>query len=155
MSEQTPPVTEQDATERFEWHPEYAGRSVEDVREELRQEIEADQRQYSIAMDGAEEAESDALASVVGLERRWGQYDFGWAELDAGDLADRIVGFERERERQRELISWADYRQLRGPAGMTAGGEPPPAELSTSMKAISLGLVVLLIVLILLAVWAL
>lgn len=149
------PVSPAGDSERFTWHPEYAGRTVEDVRRELEQAIAADQRQYSIAMAGADEAEQDALASVVGLERKWGRYDFGWAELDAGDLAARIVAFEQERERRREMFSWAEYRRSHGGAGMTDSGDMPPAELSTSMKAISLGLVVLLILLILLVVWAL
>ena len=140
---------------RFTWHPEYAGRTVDDVRDELAAEIAADQRQYSIVMEGAEEAEQDALSSIVSLERKWGHYDFGWAELDSDDLASRIVAFEQERERRRELIDWSDYRREPGDAGLTDSGELPPAELSTSLKAISLGLVVLLIVVILLAVWAL
>ncbi|HEV2128656.1 MAG TPA: hypothetical protein VGR22_08570 [Thermomicrobiales bacterium] len=155
MSEQSPSSTRDRVVERFEWHPEHAGRTVEDVREELEREIAADQRQYRIAMEGAEEAEQDALASVVTLERRWGRYDFGWAELDAGDIASRIVEFEQERERRREMISWSEYWNVHGSGGMTDSGESSSAELSTGMKAISLGLVVLLIVLILLAVWAL
>ncbi len=155
MTEQNSPRTQDAVVERFEWHPEYGGRTVEDVHGELEREIGADQRQYRIAMEGAEEAEQDALASVVTLERRWGRYDFGWAEVDASDLASRIVAFEQERERRREMISWSEYRNIHGAGGVTDSGELPPAELSTSMKAISLGLVVLLIVLILLAVWAL
>jgi hypothetical protein len=155
MSEQSPSTNWRDDTERFEWHPEYSGRSVDEVHRELEEQIAVDQRQYSIAMDGAEEAEHDALTSVVGLERRWGPYDFGWAEQEAKDLARRIVDFEQERERRQEMISWREYRESSGSAGMTDSGESPPAELSTNMKAISLGLVVLLIAVILLAVWVL
>jgi hypothetical protein len=155
MSEQPQPTTGREGAERFDWHPEYSGRAVEEVRRELEEQIAVDQRQYRIAMEGAEEAEHDALASVVSLERRWGPYDFGWAELEASDLAERITAFEREREHRRELISWSEYRESHGAGGLTDSGELPPAELSTNMKAISLGLVVLLIVVILLAVWAL
>jgi hypothetical protein len=34
----------------------------------------------------------------------------GWSEADPATLAGRIVEFELERERRRELISYADYR---------------------------------------------
>ena len=92
---------------------------------------------------------------MVELERKWGVYDFDWAEQDADALASRIVAFEQERERRQELISWAEYRAEN--AGEVAGGygDPPAAELSTGIKAVSLLLVVLLILVILLAVWAL
>lgn len=154
MSEQTQQPTEAAPVERFEWHPEYAGSSADQVRQDLAKEIAADQRQHSLAMEGAEESEQAALASVVELERKWGAYDFGWAELDATQLADRIVGFELERERRHEMISWSDYREEHG-GGLSDAGELPPADLSTRTKGIALLLVVLLIILILLAVWAL
>lgn len=133
----------------FTWHPEYAGRTFEDVQQELTSQIAADQRQHQLAMDGAEEAEHDALASVVGLERRWGQFDFDWAEQDAGALASRILAFELERERRHEMISWSEYRAL-----LDAPDEPrseitTSSELSTKMKGISLAALVVVIVVIL------
>ncbi len=154
MSEERQQPTGGDPTPRFEWHPEYAGTSVDEVRQDLTREITADQRQHSLAMEGAEESEHDALASVVELERKWGGYDFGWAELDASDLANRIVAFELERERRHEMISWSAYRDEHS-GGLSDSGELPPADLSTRAKGIALVLVVLLIILILLAVWAL
>ena len=60
---------------RFTWHPEYAGRLLLDVREELVREIAADQRAYALAMEAAESREDDALASVLRLEKRWSTYD--------------------------------------------------------------------------------
>ena len=155
MSDQAEPQVDEQRTETFTWHPEYAGQSVSQVREDLARQIAGDQRQHALAMEGAEEAEHDALASVVELERRWGVYDFDWAEQDAALLAARIVAFEQERERRQELISWADYRAEN--AGVVAGesNEPTASELSTGIKAVSLLVVVLLIVVILLAVWAL
>lgn len=155
MSEQTSPQASEKASGRFVWHPEYAGQTVDQVKVDLTQQIASDQRQHALAMDGAEASEHDALASVVDLERRWGVYDFGWAEQDAEGLATRIVAFEQERERRREMISWSDYRAEPGHGGLTDAGEVPPAELSTGIKAISLLVVVLLIAIILLAVWAL
>jgi hypothetical protein len=145
-----------DAAETFTWHPDHAGKTAEQVRSELTREIAADQRQHSLAMEGAEESEQDVLASVVSLERKWGVYDFDWADQDAGELADRIVAFELERERRQQMLTWADYR-AEGYAHGDAreGGERTAPELGTGAKALSLLLVVLLIVLILLAVWAL
>ena len=60
---------------RFTWHPEYAGRLLLDVREELVREIAADQRAYALAMEAAESREDDALVSVLRLEKRWSAYD--------------------------------------------------------------------------------
>ncbi len=136
----------------FTWHPEYAGKSVDEVRRELASQIHNDQRQHRLAMDGADESEHDALASVMDLERRWGQYDFGWAEEGADALAARIAAFEQERERRQEMISWSEYRAsvempVDQPSEITS-----PTELSTAMKGVSLVVVVLLIVLILVVV---
>lgn len=151
--------TQQDGAENtagFDWHPEYVGKTYDEVHGELQSQIESDQRAHRLVMEGAEESEHEVLASVVTLERRWGRYDFGWAEMDADTLAARIVAFEREREARKELITWDAYRSEReGNPELTASGDPPARELSTSMKAISLIVVTLFIVVILLAVWAL
>lgn len=141
-----------DQPETFTWHPEHAGKSVEEVQRELTYQIEGDQRQHRLAMDGAEEAEHDALASVMSLERRWGQYSFDWADQDAATLAARIVAFEQEREQRQEMMSWSAYR-----ASVEAPDEHlseirTTSELSTRMKGVSLLVVVVLIVLILVAV---
>jgi hypothetical protein len=139
----------------FVWHPELKGKTVGEVRAALAQDIAADQRQHRLAMDGAEESEQEALASVVSLERKWGQYDFDWAEQDPERLAERIIEFERERERRQELISWSDYRNADVELDEAQVAGERPAELSTGAKSLSLLLVILLIVVILLAVWAL
>jgi len=155
MSDQADQKAGENGSEEFTWHPEYAGRAVSEVRDELARQIASDQRQHALAMEGAEEAEHDALASVVELERRWGVYDFDWAEQDATALASRIVAFEQERERRQEMISWADYRAESLVDSSGGAGEPESGELSTGIKAASLLVVVLLIVIILVAVWAL
>lgn len=124
------------------------------MRADLAQQIASDQRQHQLAMDGADEAEHDALASVVSLERKWGVYDFDWADQDPEALAARIVAFEHEREHRHEMISWADYRaEGYGQETPADAADRPAPELSTGIKALSLLLVVLLIVVILLAVW--
>lgn len=148
------PVGDQ-RSDTFIWHPDHGGKTADEVRQGLAQEIANDQRQHRLAMDGAEESEQDALASVVSLERKWGPYDFDWAEQDPEMLAARITEFELERERRHEMVSWSDYRDeaVDQHQGHEAGERP--AELSTGIKAMSLLLVVLLIVIILLAVWAL
>ena len=95
---------------RFTWHPEYAGRLVVDVRNELVRQIESDQRALALALDAAETHEDDALASVLELEKRWSQFDLDWAEADPGALADRILRWEWEREKRHELFPYAEMR---------------------------------------------
>ena len=109
---------------RFTWHPDYAGRLILDVREELVRDISADQRAHALAMDAAEAREDDALVSVLRLEKRWSPYDLGWAEADPGQLADRIVHWEWEREQRQELFP---FSEMRGPA---AAQDIPPAQAS-------------------------
>lgn len=109
---------------RFTWHPDYAGRLLLDVREELVGEISADQRAYALAMDAAEAREDDALASVLRLEKRWSPYDLNWAETDPGRLADRILQWEWEREQRHELFSFSEMREP------VASRDVPPAQAS-------------------------
>jgi hypothetical protein len=96
---------------RFTWHPVYAGRLLLDVREELVREITADQRAYALAMEAAESREDDALVSVLRLEKRWSDYDLGWAEADPGQLADRILEWEWQREQRHELFPFSEMRE--------------------------------------------
>ena len=111
----------QESSERFAWHPTFAGRTVREVRDELRREVQSDQRQYGLAMEGADDHEQRVLATVIDLEKKWGGYDFGWAELDAAELAARIVEFEWTREQRRELFSYEEYR------GARIAGDASPA----------------------------
>lgn len=94
----------------FTWHPEYKGRSVEDVRRKLADELAQDQRAYELALSSAETSEHEALASVMELEKRWSDYSFGWAEIPPDELATRIVDFELERDRRQEMILYDQYR---------------------------------------------
>lgn len=103
----------------FIWHPVHKGKSFQQVQRELQQEIARDQRSHHLALEGAEQAEHDALTTIVELERRWGRYDFDWAEMDPAVLAERVVTFEREREKRRELISFDEYRAS---GALTGGG---------------------------------
>ena len=96
---------------RFTWHPQYQGRLVNDVREELVREIAADQRAYGLTMDAAEAREDDALATVLRIEKRWSPYDLNWAEADPEQLADRIVQWEWKRERRQELFPYSEMRE--------------------------------------------
>jgi hypothetical protein len=97
---------------RFTWHPDYAGRLLLDVQDELVREISADQRAYALAMEAAESREDDALASVLRLEKRWSPYDLNWAETDPGQLADRILEWEWQREQRQELFPFSEMRVL-------------------------------------------
>lgn len=105
----------------FQWHPEYRGRRLEALQRDLADEIARDQRQYEVALMGAEDSEHDALASVVDIERRWSGYDFGWNEADPADLARRIAEFEWEREQRHEMVSWQEYRNTSVTASRPAG----------------------------------
>ncbi len=109
---------------RFIWHPEYAGRLLLDVREELVREIDADQRAYALAMEAAESREDDALVSVLRLEKRWSEFDLGWAEADPGQLADRILEWEWQREQRQELFPFSEMREAVSQQGV------PPAQAS-------------------------
>ena len=99
---------------RFTWHPKYAGRLLLDVRQELVQEIANDQRAMALTLDAAEEREDDVLASVLRMEKKWSPYDLDWVEADPGELADRILAWEWERERRHELFPYAEMRDRLG-----------------------------------------
>ena len=132
----------------FEWHPDYKGCEVERVRRDICDEISRDQRQYGLALEGAELAEFASLSSVVELERRWGQFDFDWAETDPRELADRVLAFELERESRQDMISFADYR-----AELDDSGEEVTPEFAWKTKPVlvtaGLGIVALVVILLL------
>lgn len=96
---------------RFTWHPDYQGRLLLDVRQELVNDIAADQRALDLAMEAAEAKETDALATVLRLERRWSPYDLNWAEADPGELADHILEWRWEQEKRHELFPFAETRE--------------------------------------------
>ena len=129
----------------FTWHPTYGGKSFDHVRAELAEEIGRDQRSYKIALEGAEGAEHDSLSTIVALERRWSSYDFEWSETDPGELANRILRFEQERERQRELIPFADYRASGALLDTTATHAPTT---SRSLPIVPIGIAVLVVLLV-------
>ncbi len=109
---------------RFTWHPQYAGRTVFDVRQELVNEISADQRALALTLDAAEAREDDALESVLRLERKWSPYDLNWAETDPGELADRILAWEWERERRHELFPYSEMRDSQAPPTSPPAQQP-------------------------------
>lgn len=136
----------------FAWHSEYAGQTFDTVERSLATEIARDQRQYHLALEGAEQSEHESLSSVVELERRWGNYAFDWAEMDATDLAHRIVLFERERERRQEMISFADYRAEGGLVGGDGeGGRRESGALPVRLLAIAAVIVLLILMVLFLA----
>jgi hypothetical protein len=132
----------------FTWHPTYAGQSFDQVHAELLDEISRDQRSYKLAMDGAEGAEHDSLTTIVELERRWSTYDFDWAESDPKVLADRILTFEKDRERRKETLSFAEYRAS---GALVESNAPTPEAPARSLPVMQIGIVILVILLIVLA----
>ena len=138
----TTATSEMAAGEGFVWHPTYAGKSFAQVHGDLVGEISRDQRSYQLAMDGAEGSEPDALSTVVELERRWGNYDFDWAEIDPTALADRILKFERERERRKDDLSFDDYRAS---GALIAADEVETPETTRSLPIMQIGIAILAI----------
>ena len=112
--------------DRFAWHPTYRGRTPNEVRTEIGQELARDQRAYRLVLEGAEKEENAALASVLELERKWGAYDLDWAEANAPALAAQITAFELERDRRRELFTYAAYR-TGGESAVGSGARPAGA----------------------------
>lgn len=110
--------------ERFAWHPDYRGQTVAEVRTTVRNALAGDQRAYALLLEGAEEHESAALASVLDLEKRWGVFDFGWAESDPDELAARIAAYEWTCEQRRERIPWEHYRDEIAPMPAVADNRP-------------------------------
>lgn len=130
----------------FSWHPTYAGQTFDSVQRGLASEIARDQRQYHLALEGAEQSEHESLSSVVELERRWGNYAFDWAEMDANELAARIVSFERDRERREEMISFADYRAQGGlVGGDNDAGHREPGPFPVRIVAIAVVAIIVII----------
>ena len=139
-----------DGDGRFSWHPVWRGRTIDEVREELREQAARDQRSYALALEGAERHENDALASVVTLERTWSAIALDWPEVDADALADAMLAAELERERRREMTPIADLREvLPRPVTSPAGEEEP--ERSRRLTDPTARLVVLVVVGVLLA----
>lgn len=98
------------AAEKFEWHPDYAGRTFESVQRELTDQIERDQRAYHLALENAEKEEFGAFNTVRDLEKRWSDYDFGWFDTPANQIAARIVAFEKAQDAKQELLNWQEWR---------------------------------------------
>ena len=145
-----------DGEERFAWHPVWQGRTVAEVREELRGQAGRDQRSYALALEGAERHENDALSSVVALERAWGGIAFDWPEADPDALAEAMLAAERERERRREMTPIAELRDLL-PRPVSAPAADDLPEKSIRLTDPTARLVVLLVVfaLLVLFVWRL
>ena len=110
---------------RFVWHPEYAGKRVAQVEEEIAADLTHDQRALAMAHDAAEQRENDALASTLALEKKWGVFDMGWAEADPKELAGRITAFELARENAQRLFPYAEYRAAQGEAAAPPRPRPP------------------------------
>ncbi|HEV2527122.1 MAG TPA: hypothetical protein VGT61_01555 [Thermomicrobiales bacterium] len=96
--------------DRFEWHPQYQGQTVGEVRTALIDELRGDQRSYALTIDGPDENEQAIFVRVVGLERRWGPYAMDWASADTATLAERALAHEWARERRRELFPYSELR---------------------------------------------
>lgn len=137
--------------ETFVWHPDYMGKPVAVVRSSLATEIASDQRAYALTLEGAEEHEGNSLTSIIALERKWGPFDLNWAETDPGQLADRIIAFELDRDRRQELIPYATYRDLVSPREQP--GFTDPAASQRLESPLARRIIVLVVILILIGAW--
>ena len=153
MDAQAPTSPPEDSADRFVWHPEYGGRTVAEVRAELATRIASDQRAYALALEGAEGHETDALASVVPLERTWGPFDMDWAEGNADELADRVLAFELERERRRELFPYAVYRERLQAAAPVSPGPRTTSPVQGGLSGAAIAAGVALLIVLLLVLW--
>lgn len=113
-----PPAADAEITEatRFDWHPDYRGRTVGEVRATLLDDLRSDQRAYALTIDGPPENESQILVRVVGLEKKWGPYALDWATAEPGEVIDRAIPFEVARDRAHELFPYNRYRDRNAPA---------------------------------------
>ncbi|MGH2558574.1 MAG: hypothetical protein ACRDJH_05880 [Thermomicrobiales bacterium] len=124
MDEPSEP-TETAGNGRLTWHPEYRGKTVAEVAAEIRADLEHDQRAYELALESADEHENDTLAAILALDKKWCDFDMGWAEADTAALAHRIATFEHERDRRQDLFPFADLRdQLAPPIAAPASDRP-------------------------------
>ncbi|HYO30288.1 MAG TPA: hypothetical protein VER37_06865 [Thermomicrobiales bacterium] len=145
-----------DGQERFVWHPVWRGRTVDEVRAELRERAGRDQRAYALALEGAERHENDALSSVVALERTWGGIALDWPEADPDALAEAMLAAERERERRRELTPMAELRDLLPrPGSAPAGDDLPEKSIRLTDPTARLAVLLVVFVLVALFVWRL
>ena len=115
----------------------------------LAEEIARDQRAYALALEGAEHSEHASLSSVMEIEKRWSLYTFDWVDMDPEVLAGRIVEFELERDRRRELFPYSDYRDMVSPSAATgrAGGRGAAREGTTvPIGMVVVGLILAIIV---------
>jgi hypothetical protein len=137
------------ANATFVWHPQYAGRTPDDVRAELTDEIARDQRAYQLALEGAEHSEAASLTSIMDIEKRWGSYSFDWADLDPQLLAGRIVEFELAREQRQELFPFAEYRDTVAPAttGTRGGGVRASMTDEQRRRIANIGAVLIMVIL--------
>ena len=104
--------------DRFEWHPQYQGQTVGEVRSALLDEVRSDQRSYGLTIDGPDENEQEIFVRVVGLERRWGPYAMDWASADTAVIADRALAHEWAREGRRALFPYSELRDRERPAAV-------------------------------------
>jgi hypothetical protein len=111
----------QSDSRRFQWHPEYASKTVAEVRAAILGDLEADQRAYQLTMSAPDEQEAAILTRVLELERRWGVFDMDWYAADAASLADRIVEFEWQREERRALFP---FNELLASGANACAGTP-------------------------------
>lgn len=146
IAAQAPSDVEGESNDTFTWHPDYAGQTVASVERGLAADIARDQRQYQLALDGAEQSEHESLTSIVELERRWGNYAFDWAEMDANELARRIVTYHRECDRRQEIVPFSEYRASGALLGGSTSDDGDGSGFSPLILAIAAVVIILVIV---------
>lgn len=147
-------VPAEDSAQRtFTWHPTYRGRTAESVERELENQIRSDQRQYELALSGAENSEHQALASVMELEKRWSVYTFDWTDTPADDLARRVVSFELERDLRQEMIPYGQYRSGAGPSDAPRDGRRARMTDAQRRRVANIGAGIIMVLILLVAIF--
>ncbi|MCA9833874.1 MAG: hypothetical protein KC435_08020 [Thermomicrobiales bacterium] len=145
-----------DSADTFQWHPDYAGRTIESVQREISENLRRDQLAYQNALNNAEREEFGAFATIRDLERKWSQYDMSWAEVDSTMLAERIVAFEHARDTRQELFSWQEWKANLEPLPVSGAKSDWRENMSDEQRrkvasAIAMGVIVLSLIVVLIA----
>lgn len=128
----------------FTWHPDFRGRTVEEVEHEIAESIRRDQRSYELALSAAEQDEHGALNAVRDIERRWSAYSLDWAEADPSALAHKVVELELERDRRQEMVPIKDIKTLS--SAVTAPSATPTAtKVKPYVAVAALGIVAIIV----------
>ncbi len=95
---------------RFTWHPEYAGRLLSTCARSWLARFPPTNARTRWRWTPPKRARTMRSTRCCGW-KAWSAYDLNWAETDPGELADRILEWEWQRENRHELFPFAEMRE--------------------------------------------